>query len=138
MVVFSNMGKKPKYYRSGEEYLALTGESPKGFKGVLFVCLTGGSPGDIKEDLVDENRLKGWEHVPDKEVPDDWFAAFGLEKREQTPTPEQPEPRADVPVLKPIIRSRTDNEKLCAAMVVASAITFMAMIAIIALVHSTM
>lgn len=75
------MGKRPKYYRRGEEFLALTGESPKGFKGVLFVCLKGDSPGDIKEDVVDKNRLREWKKVPADEVPEDWFAAFGLEKR---------------------------------------------------------
>jgi len=83
------MGRKAKYYRRGSQYLALTGESPKGFKGVLFVCRIGDSPGDIKEDVVDQNRLRDWEEVPSKEVPDDWFAAFGLGKREK-PKPRLP------------------------------------------------
>jgi len=99
------MGRKAKYYRRGAQYLALTGESPKGFKDVVFICRIGDSPGDIREEVVDQNRLRDWEEVPSKEVPDDWFAAFGLEKRKE-PKPRSPQ-RDAKPMPQPVSQEWT-------------------------------
>ena len=84
------MGRVTYYERDGL-YLALTKKSPKGFRGVAFICHKGDSPGNVREDVTDKNRLEDWTKVDAADVPDDWFDAFGLEKRPK-PKP-KPKPK---------------------------------------------
>lgn len=76
------------FYRNGDEYIALTGESPKGFSN-LFVAFTGPSPSDLQETCVPFSVLG--DPVEADELPGEWSAAFksaGI----NMPQPTQPKP----------------------------------------------
>jgi hypothetical protein len=64
---------KWEFFKDGERYLATQGESPKGFKDLLFVAL-GGSIDKIEEMLVSRNNLAKMTRVDT--VPEDWARAF--------------------------------------------------------------
>lgn len=70
------MASKTEFRRDGNKYIALTGECPKGFKGILFVCYRGSTPGSVKEDVIEKTKLGQLETVEGADVPDDWAAAF--------------------------------------------------------------
>lgn len=75
--------KQLEFYRDGDKYLVLTGESPKDFKDFLFICFKGDTPASVKEDVVTRDDLPKLTKVAD--VPDDWadaFEAAGIEMPE--------------------------------------------------------
>jgi len=72
MVVLS-MKTKQKFYREGDGYLMVTGESPKGFKGILFVVWEGDID-DLKEGVRTLDQLKDLEEVDD--IDWEWYQAF--------------------------------------------------------------
>jgi len=70
------MGRKlqPTFYQNGETYVALTGESPQGFKDYLFAAFTGKNPESVSETCISRNDIKKMTKVA--EVPADWAGAF--------------------------------------------------------------
>lgn len=74
------------YYKTGDGYVGITNQSPKGLKGLVFVG-KGSEKGieSISEQCYAINQLEKLEKIEARDVPDDWFAAIGLEKR---PEPE--------------------------------------------------
>ena len=68
------MASKQQIYQDGDRYVALTGDCPRGFKGVLFVTFTGPDPSSIAEGVMGKDQLAEMESVD--EVPEDWMDAF--------------------------------------------------------------
>ena len=66
--------KQPTFYRSGDTYVALTGESPKDFKDYLFVAFTGNDPNSVSETCISRDDIQKMTKVDD--VPADWADAF--------------------------------------------------------------
>lgn len=66
---------KQQLYKNGDNYIGLTGESPKEFKGYLFACWRG-EPGELYEDLITLDALRDWEPVDESNVPSEWIVAF--------------------------------------------------------------
>lgn len=51
-------------YRDGETYYDVSDESPKGFKGELFIAMKGDSPTNLEEEVIVSKRDIGhWEKV---------------------------------------------------------------------------
>lgn len=85
------------YYRYRDGYLGVTDQSPTGMKGVIFVGrgpLEGKGIESVCEQAYPRNCLERMERIGGAEVPDDWFAAIGLERRppKAAPPPSQPAP----------------------------------------------
>lgn len=85
--------QKPKFLKRGDEYIYLTGESPKNFDGVLFVAWSGIPAVESVEPL---DKLKGAKEITD--IPDDVYNALVeagvVAEREPEPKPEpKPEPQ---------------------------------------------
>lgn len=79
---------QPTFYRDGDCYTALTGESPRNFPN-LFIAFTGPTPSTIQETCLPFNALG--DSVEADELPEDWAAAFnsaGIKMPESA----QPEP----------------------------------------------
>jgi len=70
---------KTTYYRTGSDYFAVTDESPKEFKGVLFVG-RGGTLGSITEQVYEISALRKLKPVPLKDMPNEWLLALGYDK----------------------------------------------------------
>lgn len=79
--------KKTTLYRDGDSYVLATGESPKGFKGFLFITWTGPTPDALGENVTPLEDLKKLEKVED--VPDEWRSAF-IDKGLLKPEPVKP------------------------------------------------
>lgn len=84
------------YYRCEDGYVGVTEESPKGLRSL--VCAGRGPlPGKGIESVCEQgyaiNQLDKMEKIAADDVPNDWFAAIGYEKR----LPPEPEPHV-VPV----------------------------------------
>jgi hypothetical protein len=77
------------YYRTPEGYVGLTDESPRGFKGVIFVGR--GPKGGGPETVCEQGYVPGtgWEQVDASEVPDEWIEALGYEQRPLQPEPDR-------------------------------------------------
>lgn len=91
------------YFRVDTGYIAVTTESPKGFKDIVFVGKgpkPGGGPDTVVEQAWAVNQLQGFEKVKADDVPDDWFAAFGYEQRQPKPEP-TPEPAPEPEPVEP-------------------------------------
>jgi hypothetical protein len=95
---------KVRYYANGcDGYIAVTDQSPKDFKGVLFIGKgpeRGGDPTSVVEQVFAINTLQKLTDVPLADVPAEWVLAFGYEypvmpKPEPQPAPE-PEPDREV------------------------------------------
>jgi hypothetical protein len=84
------MKTKHKYYREGDGYILMTGECPKGFKGVMFVVWEG-DLGNLKEGVRMADQLKTLEEVD--EIPGDWVAAFGHASGLDLPDVQEPPQR---------------------------------------------
>lgn len=73
-----------RYFRYENGYVGVTEECPRGLKGLVFVG-RGPRPGGGVESVYEQayaiNQLEKMERVAADEVPDDWFAAIGLEQR---------------------------------------------------------
>ena len=64
-----------KFYRDGDRYLYLTGESPRKFTNVCFVVWEG--PLDqLTETIKTANQLQALTEVGAEDVPRDWWYAF--------------------------------------------------------------
>ena len=70
------------YFLTPEGYVGLTDESPKGFRGVVFVGRgpRGGGPETVCEQAF--TVKDDWQQVSANEVPDEWFEAIGYDERE--------------------------------------------------------
>lgn len=81
------------YFRDGNGFLGVTNESPMGMQGTVFAG-RGPQPGQgiesVREQAYAKNQLDKMDRVEADDVPDDWFAAIGYEKRIPKPEP-QPE-----------------------------------------------
>jgi len=91
------------FYQNDNGYALVTGECPKGFKGILYAAWQG-SLDRLEETLIPINELCKWQQVKDTEVPDEWFNAFARKAqlfKERKPEPEPkpgPKPTATRPV----------------------------------------
>jgi len=64
-------------------YLGVTGGSPKGFRGIVFVGRgpqPGGGPGTVHEQAYATNQLRRLKRVEPWEVPAEWMVAIGYEE----------------------------------------------------------
>lgn len=78
-------------------YLGATEESPKGFKGVVFVGRgpqPGGGPEAVTEQAYAANQLRRLEPVDPCDVPAEWIEAIGYEEPVVV-EPRQPEPEPE-------------------------------------------
>jgi len=78
------------YFRNKSGYLGVTKQSPAGMKGLIFIGRgpqEGGGIESVCEQGYPLDSLKRMERVKAADVPDDWFAAIGLEKPEPKPEP---------------------------------------------------
>lgn len=73
------------YYKSGSGFIAVTSESPKGFKGVVFVGKGGQSLTTITEQAFSVQQLHGLPTIPLSQVPVEWVEAFGYDRVEELP-----------------------------------------------------
>jgi len=82
------------YYKTPEGYVGLTNDSPRGFKGIIFVGKgpKGGGPETVCEQAYPTTQMKDWEEMDALAVPDDWFEAIGYEERVK---PVAPQPEAE-------------------------------------------
>jgi len=78
------------YFRCENGYVGITDESPAGMKGFVFAG-RGPRPGKGIESVCEQgyarNQLDKLEKVKSDDVPNEWFAAIGLEKRLPKPKP---------------------------------------------------
>lgn len=84
---------KQEYFRDGDKYVALTGESPTQFKGLMFAAFVGNNPGSIIETCLMHNQLEKMTRIEGADVPDAWADAFRAKgfvivKPEPEPEPE--------------------------------------------------
>ena len=83
-------------FRSGNTLIYDTGQSPKGFKGVVAVCKEGTEPGNVKEAVHPVDNLKKMETVESTTLTPEWRAAFGLPEpkppKKERPTPAKRKP----------------------------------------------
>lgn len=68
------------YYKQGDHYIAVTGESPKGFKGVLLIGRGPNDAGDIVEQVYAVNVLRTLQPVALRDVPEHWVVALGYDE----------------------------------------------------------
>lgn len=96
------------YYRTELGYIAVTDESPKGFKDVLFIG-RGGPLDDIEETAFEVHQLRKLKPVDRCDVPEVWLEALGYDHFEREPDepddilldPEGENLVAFIPVLRP-------------------------------------
>ncbi len=91
---------KQEFLRDGDKYVALTGESPTKFKGLMFGAFVGDNPGSIAETCLMHEQLEKMTRIEGADVPDDWADAFRakgfvIDKPEPEPEPEPDEPEYD-------------------------------------------
>ncbi len=70
------MARKQEFFRDGDKYAALTGESPKKFKGLMFAAFVGDNPGSIIETCLMRDQLEKMTRIEGADVPEDWADAF--------------------------------------------------------------
>ena len=119
-------------------YLGVTGESPKGFRGIVFVGRgpqPGGGPGTVHEQAYATGQLRRLKRVEPWEVPAEWMVAIGYEEpvRAHEPGPEsKPDeitvhdirfpwevpPQAPPRKGKPLIRDRVFQAAMLAGVIV--------------------
>lgn len=79
-----------RYFRNEDGFIGVTDECPRGMKELVYAG-RGPLPGQGIESVCDQayarNQLEKIQQVAAEDVPDDWFAAIGLEERPE------PEPR---------------------------------------------
>jgi len=110
------------YFHCAEGYLAVTDETPAGpLRGLVFVGrgpTPGGGIDTICEQAYAKDTLDKLPECPADKVPDEWFVAFGYEKRlpanapslpQKPPQPPKPLPEPDWPKLT---RPRRKRRKL--------------------------
>jgi len=88
------------FYLDGENYALVTGESPKGFSGILFAAWRG-TKVSLEETIVTIPELSSMKQVQAADVPDDWYNVFANRTKlfkVRKPKP-KPEPK---PTPKPI------------------------------------
>lgn len=86
------------YFKTDTGYIAVTDESPKGFKDVLYVG-KGGSINKIEEQVFEISQLRKLTKVNLKDVPDAWLLALGYD-HPPMPKPEpKPAPVEEFPLL---------------------------------------
>jgi hypothetical protein len=94
-------GMKVAYFQTGMGYVAVTDESPKGFKDVLYVG-KGGPLDKIEEQVFEATQIRRLTKVALKDVPDAWLLALGYDYPPM-PAPE-PKPSPE-PALEPVEES---------------------------------
>jgi hypothetical protein len=83
------------YYKAGDGYIAVTKESPKGFKGILFIGKTG-TLDKIVETAFEANQLRKLTKVTKADVPAEWVKALGYEEPDPAPPVEPPPVELDI------------------------------------------
>jgi len=72
-----------RYFHCEDGFIGVTNQCPKGMKGLVYVG-RGPQPGQgiesVGEQEYSRNQLEKLKRVPAEDVPDDWFAAIGLEQ----------------------------------------------------------
>lgn len=74
-----------RYFKDGQQYIAVTSVSPRKFKGVLFVgkqARPGCGPETVYETAFATNQFEKWTAVEKDDVPPEWLKAFGYELEE--------------------------------------------------------
>lgn len=107
---------KINYYEKNGGYIAVTAESPKEFKDVLYIGRGPAKTGDhesVEEQVFSIPELKKLQPVEKTRLPDEWIEALGYEAPEiaiveaSIPEPKpQPQPRAKKPAADPDYRKR--------------------------------
>ena len=81
-----------RYFSCTDGFIGVTDECPRGMKELAYAG-RGPLPGQGIESVCDQayarNQLKKIQQVAAEDVPNDWFAAIGLEERQEP----EPEPR---------------------------------------------
>ena len=85
--------RKFTYFRCEDGFVGVTDESPKGMGGMVFAGrgpLPGQGLDSVREQAYGINQLYKMEKIRADDVPDDWFAMIGYERRvKPEPIPEQ-------------------------------------------------
>ena len=68
------------YFKTTDGYAAVSNESPKGFKGTLYITQVGDTPESVEETAVDPRQLSKWAEVDVNDLPGEWAKAFGIEE----------------------------------------------------------
>lgn len=107
------MAKKPTFYRDGDKYIVLTGESPKGFTGYLFAAFAGPDARSVEEGVISLDDLNKMESIEGDDIPDDWADMFrhkgiAIDERKPEPTPEPQQPCKSRKPSKPPPRQATE------------------------------
>jgi hypothetical protein len=93
------------FYKIDDSYILLTGESPRGFRGVLYAAWHGHAIDSFDETVLSVAQLAAMTPVEIADVPDEWYNAFSnvsglfaarkpVAEPEPAPEPE-PEPVAE-------------------------------------------
>jgi hypothetical protein len=77
-----------KYFQTECGYLAVTNESPRDFKGVLFIGKFGTDPTKVEEVVITPEQVHNLPEIAKADMPAVWMTAFGYESP-ITPEPEQ-------------------------------------------------
>lgn len=85
------------YYKAADGYAAVTSESPKGFKGILFIGKSG-TLDKIVETAFEANQLRKMTKVAKADVPPEWVEAFGYEEPDPEPEPPVEPPPVEIDV----------------------------------------
>lgn len=100
------MALKQEFFRNGDKYVALTGESPKQFKGLMFAAFVGDNPESIAETCLMHNQLEKMVRIEGADLPDEWADAFRangfvIDKPESKPESDEPEYDGDYEEYEP-------------------------------------
>lgn len=71
---------KVKYFQTDNGYLAVTDQSPKDFKGILFIGKIGTDPLNVKEDVFTSEQVLKFREIAKADMPAVWMLAFNYEK----------------------------------------------------------
>jgi len=68
-------------FRDNNKLILQTKRSPKGFKGVVYICLEGINPNSVNETIYSVEQLKKFKTVDENELDAEWRSAFRLKAK---------------------------------------------------------
>ena len=87
------------FYKSDDSYVLTTGESPKGFRNVLYIAWSVEDDGGIMECVLSVADLAAMTSVEIVDVPDEWYNAFsdvsGLFAKREVKVKVEPDPTVE-------------------------------------------
>lgn len=87
-----------KYFKTDAGYIAVTDQSPKDFKNVLFIGKSGTDPLNVTEGVFTPADVRKLPEIARADMPAAWVLAFAYEKPVKPPKPPEPEPVEHFPL----------------------------------------